>query len=318
MSDKIIILTGGAGFIGSNFLQYLNHSGITNVLIVDNLGKTDKWRNLVGKRYLGYIHKDKFRFEYDFTSDSVEAIFHFGACSATTEKDVDYLYDNNNLFSQELCQFAVSANIPFHYASSAATYGVGEQGYSDENFDNLRPLNGYGWSKHEFDLWVRKMGFENKVCGYKFFNVFGPNEYHKKSMTSMVFKAFHQINETGKVKLFKSNDPEFSDGGQMRDFIYVKDVCDVMWKNYQTKQTGIFNLGTGKARTWNDLVNSVFTALNIESNIEYIEMPEGLQKQYQNYTQADMSKLKQTKFTSLEESVSDYVKNYLENDRQYL
>ena len=217
-------------------------------------------KNLIGKRYLSYEHKYDFIEKLDFGEyqGRVEAIFHLGACSATTETDVDYLHYNNVEFSKKLAEFAITENIPFHYASSAATYGLGEEGYSDSSFENLKPLNPYGWSKHVFDQWVLKSGYEDRFTGYKYFNVFGPNEYHKGSMSSMIFKAYNQVKDQGMIKLFKSNNEDYSDGGQKRDFIYVKDVVDLMWEFYVSKTKGIFNLGTGKARSWNDLANAVF------------------------------------------------------------
>lgn len=319
----MILLTGGAGFIGSCLLSRLNEEGIEDILIVDNLSTSIKWKNLVGKKYTGYENKDIFidKLEFGKYDGEIDYIFHIGACSSTTENDIDYLMYNNYNFSKELAQYALSNNISMMYASSAATYGAGENGYSDTLFDNLKPLNGYGYSKHIFDQWLIANEFEDKFTGFKFFNVFGPNEYHKESMSSMVYKAFHQINETSKVNLFKSNDKNFSDGGQRRDFIYVKDVVDIMWKAYQSDLKGIYNLGTGKSRDWNSLMTAVFNSLNKEVNIEYVEMPKSLQGQYQNFTEADMSKLNKKiehNFMSLEKSVKDYVQNYLNKENPYL
>jgi len=319
----MILLTGGAGFIGSCLLSRLNNEGIEDILIVDNLSTSTKWKNLLGKKYSGYENKDIFIDELRFGKYDglIDYIFHIGACSSTTENDIDYLMYNNYNFSKELAQFALSNNISMMYASSAATYGAGENGYTDTLFDNLKPLNGYGYSKHIFDQWLIANNYEDKFTGFKFFNVFGPNEYHKESMSSMVYKAFHQINETAKVKLFKSNDKNFSDGGQKRDFIYVKDVIDVMWKAYKSNVKGIYNLGTGKSRDWNSLMKAVFNSLNKEVNIEYIEMPDSLKRQYQNFTEADMDKLNsklEHNFMSLEESVKDYIQNYLNKENPYL
>jgi ADP-L-glycero-D-manno-heptose 6-epimerase len=253
--------------------------------------------------------------------EDVEAVVHLGACSATTETNADYLYDNNYLYSIDVAEFAFEQNARFIYASSAATYGSGDRGYSDTTTD-LRPLNMYGYSKHLFDQWIRREGMEGACVGLKFFNVFGPNEYHKGSMASLVSKAVPEIQSKGRVSLFKSNDPEFDDGGQMRDFIYVKDVCAVLQTLLQrTDVTGILNLGTGTARTWNDLMHAVFTALEREPVIDYVEMPEHLSKQYQNYTQAEMDKFHQllpgVLFSSLEESVADYVQGYLVREWPY-
>jgi ADP-L-glycero-D-manno-heptose 6-epimerase len=314
----MLVLTGGAGFIGSCFLKTLNDKGITDILVVDRLGTGDKWRNLLGKQFadIADIHTFRRNLLDGAYGERIESIVHLGACSTTTERDADYLLDNNYAYSRDLAEYAVFKNIRFIYASSAATYGLGENGYSDTEFENLRPLNMYGYSKHLFDLWVLKNGFEKQFCGIKFFNVFGPNEYSKGDMASMIFKAFHQIQQTGQVKLFKSNSPEYSDGEQKRDFIYVKDACDVMWAMLRDNSiNGIYNLGTGRARSWNDLTSAVFKAMDVPAKIEYIEMPESLKAQYQNFTEADMSSLQKTSafknFQSLEESVEDYVQNYL-------
>jgi ADP-L-glycero-D-manno-heptose 6-epimerase len=314
----MLVLTGGAGFIGSCFLKKLNDEGIKDIIVVDHLGNDDKWRNLLGKQFTDIVNITTFRRKLlsgDY-GERIETIVHLGACSTTTERDADYLLDNNYAYSRDLAEFSVQNNVRFIYASSAATYGLGENGYSDTEFSSLRPLNMYGYSKHIFDTWVLENGFEKQFCGIKFFNVYGPNEYHKGDMASMIFKAFRQIQQTGEVKLFKSNSPEFKDGEQKRDFIYVKDAVDVMWGMLQDNSiSGIFNLGTGKARSWNDLANAVFKAMDKPVKINYIEMPESLKAQYQNFTEADMSSLKKTsafkEFPSLEENVQDYVQNYL-------
>lgn len=319
----MIVLTGGAGFIGSVFLDTLNENGIDDILVVDNLAESEKWKNLIGKKYHRYENKWIFRDKLvsgDYDGE-LKAIFHLGACSSTTESDLDYLMDNNFNYSRELCNYAMEFDIPFHYASSAATYGAGENGYSDQKFENLRPLNGYGYSKHLFDEWLIRRDWDKKVTGYKFFNVFGPNEYHKGSMSSMVFKSFHQILENGKVKLFKSNDPQFEDGGQKRDFIYVKDVCQIMWDFYFRQIKGIYNLGTGKARTWNDLIGSVFDSMEFKRKIEYVDMPDNLKRQYQNFTEAELDKFRAVSnhnFGELEDTVADYVTSYLSKDWNYL
>lgn len=318
----MIVLTGGAGFIGSCFLAQLNAAGRSDVLIVDSLGSGTKWKNLVDRTYIDIVSKEDFREIMALGGlEDVEAVVHLGACSATTETNADYLYDNNYLYSIDVAEFAFEQNARFIYASSAATYGSGDRGYSDTTTD-LRPLNMYGYSKHLFDQWIRREGMEGACVGLKFFNVFGPNEYHKGSMASLVSKAVPEIQTRGRVSLFKSNDPEFDDGGQMRDFIYVKDVCAVLQTLLQrTDVTGILNLGTGTARTWNDLMRAVFTALEREPVIDYVEMPEHLSKQYQNYTQAEMDKFHQllpgVLFSSLEESVADYVQGYLVREWPY-
>lgn len=317
----MIILTGGAGFIGSCLLKTLNNKGITDVLVVDHLGNSNKWKNLLGKEFNNFAHKSEFRksLKKGIFDENVEAIFHLGACSSTTESDADYLFDNNYSYSIDLAEFAVKNNARFIYASSAATYGDGSNGYDDNEFDSLSPLNGYGFSKHIFDKWVIKNGYDKRFVGLKFFNVFGPNEYHKNDMASMVYKSYNQIVNSGKVNLFRSTTSDYADGGQMRDFIYVKDACDVIWEIYrQNTFSGIFNLGTGKARSWHELVNAVFASLDLEPVIEFVDMPDGLINQYQNFTQADMSKLISSginfKFSSLENSVKDYVTSYLSNN----
>ena len=323
----MIVVTGGAGFIGSAFVWRLNQEGIDDIVIVDRLGTTDKWKNLVNLRFVNYIHKDDFHemIYSDTAPFDIDAVIHMGACSSTTERDADYLWQNNNVYTGLLAEYAMEHGIRFIYASSAATYGDGTQGFSDDHgkINKLKPINMYGYSKQVFDLRALKNSWENNMAGIKFFNVFGPNEYHKGDMTSVIFKAFHQIKETGKVRLFKSYLPQYPDGGQLRDFIYVKDCIDVMWWLFKNQDVnGIFNLGTGKARTWNDLINAVFAAMGIKPNIEYIEMPEGLRNQYQYFTQAEMRKLKDdgcpVEFAPLEHSVQDYVCNYLQKSDPYL
>ena len=313
----MIILTGGAGFIGSCFLKKLNDENITDILVVDNLGFTNKWKNLTKKKFLNFINKNDFLLLLESNRfDNIDTIFHFGACSSTTEKNADYLFENNYHYSIRLAEYSVKNKIRFIYASSAATYGDGKFGYSDNTFDILEPMNCYGFTKHIFDQWVIRNKYDTIFVGLKFFNVFGPNEYHKNDMASMIYKSFLQITNTGKVKLFKSNSTDYKDGEQKRDFVYVKDCNEIIFNIYKNKKiSGIFNLGTGKARTWNDLANAVFKALNLEPNIEFIDMPEDIKQQYQNFTEADITKLKNTmpnvKFQSLEQSIEDYVLNYL-------
>ena len=323
----MIIVTGGAGFIGSAFVWKLNQEGIEDIIIVDRLGKTDKWKNLVNLRFVNYIHKADFHemIYNDTVRFDVDAIIHLGACSSTTERDADYLWQNNSVYTGLLAEYAIEHGIRFIYASSAATYGDGTQGFSDDHdkIKTLKPINMYGYSKQVFDVRALKHSWENNLAGIKFFNVFGPNEYHKGDMTSVIFKAFHQIKETGKVRLFKSYLPQYPDGGQLRDFVYVKDCIDALWWLFNHQDVnGIFNLGTGKARTWNDLINSVFAAMGIGPNIEYIEMPEGLRNQYQYFTQAEMEKLRKAgcpvDFSSLEDSVRDYVCDYLQKSDPHL
>ncbi|WP_456324966.1 ADP-glyceromanno-heptose 6-epimerase [Desulfonauticus submarinus] len=320
------IVTGGAGFIGSAFVWQLNQIGIDKILIVDNLSTSEKWKNLVGLRYTDYIHKESFL--PLLTTEKlgkIKAIIHMGACSSTTEKDADYLMSNNFHYSKTLTKYALSHDIRFIYASSAATYGDGSKGFDDneKELESLRPLNMYGYSKHIFDLWLKRENLLSQVVGLKFFNVFGPNEYHKENMKSVVCKAYFQIKETGKIKLFKSYNPDYQDGEQKRDFVYVKDCTKIMsWLLKHPDVNGIFNVGTGKARSWNDLAKAVFRAMNLPENIEYIEMPKELQGKYQYFTQANMQKLSATgcpcNFLSLEDAILDYVQHHLSQDYPYL
>jgi len=316
----MIVVTGGAGFIGSAFIARLNAEGIDDIIVVDDLAVSEKWKNLVKRRFIDYLHKSVFLNMVDSgrVSFPVEAVVHMGACSSTTERDCNYLSENNFHYTCLLAQWALEKGVRFIYASSAATYGDGSQGFSDadEATLGLRPINMYGYSKQLFDLRVLREGMADKVAGIKFFNVFGPNEYHKGDMTSMVFKAFHQIRETGRVRLFKSYKPEYPDGGQMRDFVYVKDAVDVLWWLLSHREVnGIFNLGTGKARTWNDLIRAVFAAMECPPAIDYIEMPEAIRGQYQYFTEAQMDKLRAAgcpaAFHLLEQTVADYVKTHL-------
>jgi ADP-L-glycero-D-manno-heptose 6-epimerase len=322
----MIILTGGAGFIGSVLLARLNEEGYNDVLIVDELDSSDKWKNLIGKRFIGYIHKDDFISSLEERSwDGVEALFHLGACTSTTERNVDYLMKNNYEFSKKLAVWCQWNKTPFIYASSASTYGDGSNGFSDDNsvVDSYRPLNPYGFSKHIFDQWLIWAGFDKECTGFKFFNVFGPNEYHKGSMASLVYKAYHQVSETGALKLFRSANPKYQDGEFLRDFIYVKDCVDVLiWAFKNPEVKGIYNLGTGKARSWNDLAKALFSAMGKVENIQYIDMPQEIQGAYQYFTEADMSKLQgsgyKKSFAELDDAVRDYVQGYLMKPQPYL
>lgn len=321
----MILLTGGAGFIGSVLLKELNKLGRRDILVVDRLRNSPKWLNLRGGQFAHYIHADElFLPENSAWLSKVRSIYHMGACSATTEMDMDYLMKNNVEYSKKLFRFASDRKIPMVYASSAATYGAGEQGYNDDEtkIHALRPLNPYGYSKQLFDEWVltqKKTPYT--WFGVKFFNVYGPNEYHKFTMRSVVYKSFTEIRDEGKVKLFKSHRPDYKDGMQLRDFVYVKDVVAAMIALVQLnnpKASGIYNLGTGKARSFNDLTIATFKAMGKEPKIEYVDMPESIRNQYQYFTEAQMSKLSKVlpdfKFSSLEEGVEDYVKNYLLKD----
>ena len=321
--DDLIILTGGAGFIGSCFLWKLNHQGHKNILIIDERRFMSNCRNLKGKSFIDYIEKEEFlkNLQKGKAPRNIKTVFHIGACSSTTESDEVYMMKNNYEYSKVLAEWALKNDILFYYASSAATYGDGSRGYSDEDSatPTLVPLNLYGMSKQRFDMWLLENKLTNKVTGYKYFNVFGPNEYHKGDMRSLVVKAYEQIKKDGKIRLFKSYKPEYKDGEQKRDFVYVKDAIDIMYNFYERpKIKGIYNIGTGKARAWIDLANAIFSALNLKPNIIFIDMPEILKDKYQYFTEADLTKLKSSgasnKFTPLKSSVSDYVKNYLEKN----
>ncbi len=320
------IVTGGAGFIGSAVIWRLNNLGIDNILVVDNLSTSEKWKNLVNRRYADYLHRDAFMdlVRASALGNKIKAIIHMGACSATTERDADFLMRNNLEYSKTLYLFAKARRARFINASSASTYGDGSLGFKDEaaRLRDLRPLNMYGYSKHLFDLWALKNGHLDNLVSLKFFNVYGPNEQHKGDMRSVVNKAFHQIGETGRMRLFRSVDPAFADGGQMRDFVYVKDCVDIVAWFLQNKIGGIFNVGSGQARTWNDLAAAVFAAMDLPANIEYVDMPEHLRGKYQNFTQADMTRLAAAGYDnpmhSLKQGVTDYVREYLLQKDAYL
>jgi len=313
------IVTGGAGFIGSNIVKALNARGETDILLVDELGEDEKWKNLVGLQYEDYIDKDDL-FDYleELTLDDVKAVYHLGACSATTELDADYLAYNNYHYTRALCESCLDAGVRFVYASSAATYGDGTLGYSDadEMTPKYKPLNMYGYSKHMFDLWAIKSGAIREIAGMKYFNVYGPGEAHKGDMRSVVHKSYGQILKDGEVKLFKSHRPGYKDGEQVRDFVYVKDaVEETLWFGEHPEVSGIFNCGTGQVRTWKDLVSAVFCAMGRQPNIQFIDMPEHLRGKYQYHTQADLTKLRAAGYTrpfmSLEDGITDYVQNFL-------
>ncbi len=322
----MIIVTGGAGFIGSCMVWKLNNLGRKDILIVDEKGDVPpKAANWNPRAVLDYLDKaELLRQIRKGKLDKVEAVFHMGACSATTEMNREYLRENNFLYTQALCEWALKNDSRFLYASSAATYGAGADGYSDADAvtPRLKPLNPYGESKQMFDLWLLQNRLERLTAGFKFFNVYGPNEYHKGDMRSVVHKGYQQIKKEGKIRLFKSYRPEFADGEQKRDFIYVKDVVAVMawfWQNPSVN--GIFNLGAGKAESWNALAHALFAALGKTPDIEYIEMPENIRNQYQYWTEADLTKLRQTAapaaFKPLKDGVADYVR-HLESATPYL
>jgi ADP-L-glycero-D-manno-heptose 6-epimerase len=320
----MLIVTGGAGFIGSAIIAALNKRGITDILVVDQLGCDQRWKNLRNLSFADYVEKDDFleMVIENKLCPPIQAVFHLGACTSTTETNASYLAKNNYEYTKLLAQWATGAGIRFIYASSAATYGDGSAGFSDDEktIENLRPLNMYGYSKHLFDLWAKRAGLLKKIVGLKYFNVFGPNEYHKADMRSFVLKAFEQINTAGKVRLFKSHRPDYKDGEQLRDFLYVKDAVDITLFFYDNPLIGgLFNIGTGNARSWNDLVKAVFAAMGKKPNIEYIDMPDSIRNQYQYFTQADIAKLRSTGYktltTPLEDAIKDYVQNYLERGR---
>lgn len=317
----MIIVTGGAGFIGSCIVRTLNDAGIDDIVIVDNISTTDKWLNMRNKKYVEYVHKSEFLEKLQSYED-VTAIIHMGAQSATTERDFDYLWKNNFEYSKTLWKYCAEKQISFIYASSAATYGDGAEGFDDKmNIDQLLPLNGYGYSKQFFDLWINHQAkeFPKQYVGLKFFNVYGPNEYFKGSMASMIFHGYKQIKESGKVKLFKSCNPNYEDGGQLRDFVYVKDICSVIyWLLLNPQVSGLFNVGTGRAQSFRELAEATFHALGLKTNIEYVDMPEHLKKRYQYYTQAEMNKLGEAgydkKFMDIEAGAKDYVLMHLNQE----
>jgi ADP-L-glycero-D-manno-heptose 6-epimerase len=320
-----IVVTGGAGFIGSCLIWKLNSEGLSDIFVVDHLDSSRKWRNLIGKEVLDYIDKDKFLLDLEKNKfkGKLDAVIHMGACSSTLETNATYLMENNYMYSKRLAQWCLGNKVQFLYASSAATYGNGEFGYSDEDKATLKlkPLNMYGYSKQLFDLWLIKNRLSNKVAGFKFFNVFGPNEYHKEEMRSVIAKNFDSVIKEKKISLFRSYRKDFSDGEQKRDFVYVKDAVDIVYYFLEHKsKKGIFNVGSGKARSWNDLACAMFGAFGLKPNIEYIDMPLEIRDKYQYFTQADLRKLKSSgckhKFHSLEDAVKDYV-GYLK-DGSYL
>jgi ADP-L-glycero-D-manno-heptose 6-epimerase len=335
--DSSIIVTGAAGFIGSYMVGYLNKKGYENLILVDEFparpaggDEEEKELNLHGKKYLVRVERDNFFEWLNIENPTVDFVFHLGARTDTTEFDYSIHEKLNVEYSKNIWNWCAEKNIPLVYASSAATYGGGELGYKDDHaiIEKLKPLNAYGISKNEFDKWALRQAQDKQPpfwTGLKFFNVYGPNEYHKGRMASVVFHAFNQIQSTGKVKLFKSHKPEFKDGQQLRDFIYVEDVAAVCyWFMEEVDNffhSDLYNLGTGKARTFNDLVNAIFYSLHIKPSIEYIDTPEDIRDKYQYFTEADMTKLRQAgykeNFYSLEEGVKNYVTNFLVEKKYY-
>lgn len=317
-SSKLTVVTGGAGFIGSGVIRELNDRGIESIVVVDSLGTDDKWKNLVGKSFCDIIHESQL---FDWLSSrpsSIGGIIHLGACSSTVEPNADFLLENNYRYTRRLLEFSLQHGVRCVYASSAATYGDGTEGFVDthEGLECLKPLNMYGYSKHLIDLWLFRNRLLNRVVGLKYFNVYGPNEWHKGRMASFVLKVVPEVLNSGKLKLFKSHRPDFQDGEQQRDFIYVKDAAAVTCDLLESDACGIFNVGTGKAVSWNQLARAVFAALDRPSCIEYTPMPPDLIGKYQYFTQADVAKTemilnrKLCRYT-LEQAVSDYVKTHL-------
>jgi ADP-L-glycero-D-manno-heptose 6-epimerase len=325
-TESRILITGGAGFIGSALVWELNRRGCENIVVCDRLSTDEKWKNLVPLRFADYIDGNELLQAVQHSPGKLgrfDHVLHLGACSATTERDADYLMRNNYEFTKQLCQWSLANQTRFVYASSAATYGDGAHGMNDQDPDihKLRPLNMYGYSKHLFDLHAKREGWLPKIVGLKYFNVYGPNEDHKADMRSLVHKACGQILATGKVQLFKSHRPDYKHGEQMRDFLYVKDAIRMTLHLAETPSAGgLFNLGSGKAHTWIELATAIFTALGKEPVIEFIDMPEHLQSKYQYYTCADIAKLRASGFTQditvLTEAVRDYVQGYLVPDKR--
>lgn len=319
----MIIITGAAGFIGSCFIQKLNDEGYNDLVLVDDFSNPEKNKNFDGKRFSKQVHRDEFPEWLRENQLYVQFVFHIGARTDTTESDRDLFNRLNLNYSKEIWNICVEFGLPFVYASSAATYGLGENGYDDDEtkIPLLKPLNPYGESKNDFDIWALKQ--ERKPyfwAGLKFFNVYGPNEYHKGRMASVIFHTYNQIQKTGDMRLFQSHHPDFKDGEQMRDFVYVKDVLNVLYfLMHHRKDSGIYNLGSGKARTFLDLVSNTFKALNRNPEISFIPTPEDIRDKYQYFTEAKMDKLRSIgyslPFYTLEDGIEDYVKNYLAGNK---
>ncbi len=322
-NEPIVIVTGGVGFIGSCLVRYLNDAGIKNLVLVDELGMSEKWRNLLGKSFIDLLDKQQLFSWLEGKESAIGAIVHLGACTKTIEKDASYLLENNYRYTLRLAEYALRNEIRFLYASSAATYGDGQQGFSDNDqvLETLRPMNMYGMSKQLFDVWAKQEGVLDKIVGLKFFNVFGPNEFHKGRMASAIVHVLPVVQKEGVIRLFKSNQLGlYCDGGQKRDFVYVKDVVRMIHAFLMNEATGIFNIASGIASSWNELAAAIFSALNLPLNIEYIPMPEDLIGKYQYYTCGDMRKTRAAignlaDCMPLEHAVKDYITNYLLPDQ---
>ena len=315
MHEPMMIVTGGAGLIGSNLVAALNARGHNNILVVDHLNHPAKEDNLKSLQFEDFLDKQDFRRAIQQGKDfPASTVFHLGACSATTETDKAYLDSNNLAYTQELCQWSLTQGSRFIYASSAATYGDGENGYMDDEnaLDNLKPLNLYGQSKHDFDCWAHQQGVLRNIAGLKYFNVYGPGEDHKGNMRSVVNKAWHQIRETGKLELFRSHRPEFADGCQQRDFLYVADaVAITLFFHDHPDKSGLFNAGTGTPHSWLELAHAIFDAMRMKPDISFVDIPENIRQKYQYYTLADINKLRNAGFTNaftpLDTAVSQYI-----------
>jgi ADP-L-glycero-D-manno-heptose 6-epimerase len=322
-----VLVTGGAGFIGSALVWALNRRGHDRVVVADRLGTDGKWRNLAPLAFEDYLEADDLLARLQRGAlGAFDCVLHMGACSATTERDASYLARNNFEFTKQLAEWALARGARFVYASSAATYGDGDAGMDDQDdsaaaLQRLRPLNGYGYSKQLFDLWAARQGALGRMVGCKFFNVFGPNEDHKGDMRSLVHKAYGQVRETGRVRLFRSHRPDYRDGEQMRDFLYVKDcVAMTLHLAATPPAAGLYNLGSGVASTWLELAGALFAAMGREPAVEFVDMPESVRDKYQYYTRADVAKLRDAGYdapaTPLADAVRDYVANYLAPDRR--
>ncbi len=315
----MIVVTGAAGFIPSCLVEKLNQAGHTDLILVDDFSKTEKAKNWKNKRFAHKIERSVFIDWFEQNAAEVDFVYHLGARTDTAEFDYALLDELNIEYSKSIWKICTGNNIPLVYASSAATYGLGEFGYKDDDAlaDKLVPLNPYGESKNDFDKWVMQQTEQPKSWkGVKFFNVFGPNEYHKGRMASVVFHTFNQVQKTNAMKLFRSHNPEYNDGEQLRDFVYVKDAVDVLYFFYENRnQNGLYNLGTGQARSFADLAKATFAAMDLAPNISFIDTPADIRDKYQYFTEADMSKLRALGYTkefySLENAIADYVKNYL-------